>query len=62
MPSSCKKSFPEFEEWACYGCHLSQPRTSLVLDFKNSTTGVIDEKNRKSIISVCLNFAERLYG
>jgi hypothetical protein len=62
MPTPCMNSYPEFEQWTCYGCHLSQPRTSLVQDYKNSSTGVIDKANRKSTISVCLDFAVRLYG
>ena len=58
MPSACTNSFPETTLWACYGCHLSQPLTSVVQNYTDQYQNTYVSKK----ISVCTGYVRRFWG
>ena len=47
LSSSCERRFPELEYYFCYGCHYTEPEST---------------DNDAKTITLCKDFAERLWG
>ena len=58
MPSMCLSSFPEFEFYACLGCHFSQPNSTTITTAQSTKGPTVTTK----IIKLCTNFVQRLWG